>query len=52
VDKGSDEQLNKAPAMNGNESTGKRMDVPLAIGFIVPKIATTSTFIVARTLKT
>jgi hypothetical protein len=28
VDKGSDEQLNKAPAMNGNESTGKRMDMP------------------------
>jgi hypothetical protein len=37
VDKGSDEQLNKAPAMNGNESTGKRMDVPpLALGFNAP----------------
>jgi hypothetical protein len=29
VDNGSDEQLNKAPAMNGNESTGKRIDAPL-----------------------
>jgi hypothetical protein len=36
VDKGSDEQPNKALAMSGNESTGKRMDVPLAIGFIAP----------------
>jgi hypothetical protein len=37
VDKGSDEQLNKAPAMNGNESTGKRMDCPpLALGFNAP----------------
>jgi hypothetical protein len=37
VDEGSDEQLNKAPAMNGHESTGKRMDVPpLALGFNAP----------------
>jgi hypothetical protein len=37
VDKGSDEQLNRVPAMNGNESTGKRMDIPpLALGFIAP----------------
>jgi hypothetical protein len=28
VDEGSDEQLNKAPAMNGNESVGKRMAAP------------------------
>jgi hypothetical protein len=28
VDEGSDEQLNKAPAMNGNESIGKRIDAP------------------------
>jgi len=28
VDEGSDEQLNKAPAMNGNESIGERIDAP------------------------
>jgi hypothetical protein len=31
VDEGSDEQLNKAPAMNGNESTGKRIDAPFLV---------------------
>jgi hypothetical protein len=31
VDKGGDEQLNKALAMNGNESAGKRMEAPLAL---------------------
>jgi hypothetical protein len=31
VDNGSDEQLNKAPAMNGNESTGKRTDAPFLV---------------------
>lgn len=36
MDAGSDEQLNKAPAMNGHRSTGTRMDVPLAPGFIAP----------------
>jgi hypothetical protein len=36
VDKGGDEQLNKALAMNGNESTGKRMEAPPCIWFIAP----------------
>jgi hypothetical protein len=50
VDEGSDEQLNKALAMNGNDSTDKRMDLPLAIGFIAPsRSLTTSFFIVTRT---
>jgi hypothetical protein len=36
VDKGGDEQLNKALAMNGNESTGKRMKAPPSIWIIAP----------------
>jgi hypothetical protein len=50
VDEGSDEQLNKAPAMNGNESAGKRMDAPPCTSIYgPPTIPTTSNFIVART---
>jgi hypothetical protein len=50
VDKGSDEQLNKAPAMNGHESTGKRMDAPPCTWVYRPlTIRTTPNFIVLRT---
>jgi hypothetical protein len=48
VDNGSDEQLNKAPAMNGNESTGKRMDAPF-LRTSPPTISITSNFIAAGT---
>jgi hypothetical protein len=51
VDNGSDEQLNKAPAINGNESTGKRMDSPF-FGLLYLTITTTSNFIAVGTLKT
>jgi hypothetical protein len=50
VDEGSDEQLNKAPAMTGDESTGKRICAPpLALGFNAPLTLNYIKFIVRRT---